>query len=39
MPDEVVVNLGVATPRRLLVDWANGQDSWVRQLAAETGAD
>nr|WP_271209149.1 AAA family ATPase [Rhodococcus wratislaviensis]GLK33611.1 hypothetical protein GCM10017611_04530 [Rhodococcus wratislaviensis] len=36
MPDEVVVNLGVATPRRLLVDWANSQDAWVRQLTAET---
>lgn len=34
--DEVSVNLGEATPRRLLVDWANGQDAWVRQLAAET---
>lgn len=33
--DEVSVNLGDATPRRLLVDWANGQDAWVRQLAAE----
>ncbi|MBB1495463.1 AAA family ATPase [Propioniciclava sp. MC1595] len=36
MPEEVVVNLGEATPRRLLVDWANGQDAWVRQLTAET---
>ena len=34
--DEVSVNLGEATPRRLLVDWANGQDAWVRQLTAET---
>ncbi|OUZ06432.1 hypothetical protein BHE97_19025 [Aeromicrobium sp. PE09-221] len=34
--DEVSVNLGDATPRRLLVDWANGQDAWVRQLTAET---
>lgn len=34
--DEVPVNLGDATPRRLLVDWANGQDAWVRQLTAET---
>ena len=33
--DEVSVNLGEATPRRLLVDWANGQDAWVRQLTAE----
>ena len=31
-----VVNLGEATPRRLLVDWANGQDAWVRKLTAET---
>lgn len=31
-----VVNLGEATPRRLLVDWANRQDAWVRKLAAET---
>jgi energy-coupling factor transporter ATP-binding protein EcfA2 len=34
--DEVSVNLGEATPRRLLVDWANGQDAWVRELTAET---
>lgn len=34
--DEVAVNLGDATPRRLLVDWANNQDAWIRQLAAET---
>jgi recombinational DNA repair ATPase RecF len=34
--DEVAVNLGDATPRRLLVDWANKQDAWVRQLATET---
>lgn len=34
--DEVPVNLGDATPRHLLVDWANGQDAWVRQLTAET---
>jgi len=33
---EVSVNLGDATPRRLLVDWANGQDAWVRQITAET---
>lgn len=33
---EVAVNMGDATPRRLLVDWANGQDAWVRQLTAET---
>lgn len=33
---EVSVNLGNATPRRLLVDWANGQDAWVRQITAET---
>ena len=32
--DEVAVNLGDATPRRLLVDWANNQDAWVRQLVA-----
>lgn len=31
-----LVNLGEATPRRLLVDWANGQDAWVRKLTAET---
>lgn len=36
MPDEVVVNLGEATPRRILVGWANGQDAWARQLTAET---
>jgi recombinational DNA repair ATPase RecF len=34
--DKVVVNLGEATPRRLLVDWANSQDAWVRKLTAET---
>ena len=34
--DEVAVNLGDTTPRRLLVDWANKQDGWVRQLVAET---
>lgn len=34
--DEISVNLGDATPRHLLVDWANGQDAWVRQLTAET---
>jgi hypothetical protein len=34
--DEVSVNLGDATPRHLLVNWANGQDAWVRQLTAET---
>ncbi|WP_224388939.1 ATP-binding protein [Pseudonocardia sp. ICBG1293] len=34
--DEVSVNLGDATPRRLLVEWANGQDAWVRELTAET---
>ena len=33
---EVSVNLGNATPRRLLVDWANGEDAWVRQITAET---
>lgn len=36
MSDEVLVNLGEATPRRLLVDWANGQDAWARQLTADT---
>lgn len=36
VPDEVVVNLGEATPRRLLVEWANGQDAWVRELTTET---
>ena len=25
-----------ASPRRLLVDWANAQDAWVRHLAGET---
>ncbi len=34
--DEISVNLGDATPRHLLVEWANGQDAWVRQLTAET---
>lgn len=34
--DDVAVNLGEATPRRLLVDWANSQDAWVRKLTAET---
>ncbi|UUZ58570.1 ATP-binding protein [Nocardioides sp. B-3] len=34
--DEIAVNLGDATPRRLLVDWANNQDAWVRQLTAES---
>ncbi len=34
--DATAVNLGDATPRRLLVDWANKQDAWVRQLVAET---
>ncbi|SHX04505.1 recombination protein F [Mycobacteroides abscessus subsp. abscessus] len=33
---EVSVNLGNATPRRLLVDWANDQEAWVRQITAET---
>ena len=37
MPDEpIAVNLGDATPRRLLVEWANRQDAWVRELAADT---
>lgn len=36
MTAQVSVNLGGATPRRLLVDWANKQDAWVRQLTAET---
>lgn len=36
MTDDIAVNLGDATPRRLLVDWANKQDAWVRQLVAET---
>lgn len=35
MSNEVIVNLGEATPRRLLVEWANGQDAWVRELTAE----
>lgn len=34
--EEVAVNLAAATPRRLLVDWANEQDAWVRQLVAES---
>lgn len=34
--DEVAVNLGEATPRRLLIEWANGQDAWTRELTAET---
>jgi len=34
--EEISVNLGEATPRRLLVNWANGQDAWVRVLTAET---
>lgn len=34
--DPIAVNLGDATPRRLLVEWANRQDAWVRQLVAET---
>ena len=34
--EEVSVNLRDATPRRLLVDWANEQDAWVRQITAET---
>ncbi|MEN4478204.1 AAA family ATPase [Mycolicibacterium cosmeticum] len=34
--DGISVNLGDATPRHLLVEWANGQDAWVRQLTAET---
>lgn len=34
--DDGVVNLGEATPRRLLVEWANSQDAWVRKLTAET---
>jgi energy-coupling factor transporter ATP-binding protein EcfA2 len=34
--DVMAVNLADATPRRLLVDWANKQDAWVRQLVAET---
>lgn len=36
MSGEAAVNLGVATPRRLLVEWANSQDAWVRELTAET---
>lgn len=34
--DPIAINLGDATPRRLLVEWANKQDAWVRQLVAET---
>lgn len=34
--DEISVNLGETTPRRLLVSWANGQDAWIRLLTAET---
>ena len=37
LPDDpIAVNLGDATPRRLLVEWANRQDAWVRRLVAET---
>ena len=37
MPDgPIAVNLGDATPRRLLVDWANKQDAWVRELVTDT---
>ena len=36
MANEVPVNLGYATPRRLVVDRANGQDAWIRQLTADT---
>jgi energy-coupling factor transporter ATP-binding protein EcfA2 len=32
----LAVNLGDATPRRLLVEWANRQDAWIRELVAET---
>lgn len=31
-----VVNIKDASPRRLLVAWANRQDAWLRQLVAET---
>lgn len=34
--DDVVVTLGEATPRRLLRDWANSPDAWVRRLTAES---
>lgn len=34
--NEVSVNPRDSTPRRLLVDWANAQDGWVRQITAET---
>lgn len=30
------VNIGDASPKRLLVTWANEQDAWVRHLVAET---
>lgn len=33
---DFVVNLGHASPRRLLVAWANEQDAWIRALTAET---
>jgi energy-coupling factor transporter ATP-binding protein EcfA2 len=36
MAPDVSVNLADATPRRLLVVWANKQDGWLRALAAET---
>lgn len=36
MTEAVPVNLGDATPRRLLVTWANQQDAWIRFLTAET---
>ena len=36
MAEELPVNLPDATPRRLLVTWANQQDGWIRLLTAET---
>ncbi|MFV0373647.1 hypothetical protein [Microbacterium sp.] len=36
MTTELAVNLGNATLRRLLVDWTNSHDAWVRQPTAET---
>jgi len=33
---DTVVNLGDASPRRLLVTWANQQDAWLRALTTET---
>src|ERR1700676_759904 len=31
-----VVNVQDASPKRLLISWANGQDAWLRALVADT---